>query len=69
MSQRVMITAAAVQKAGSFEGAKVRDAIETISGYQGTSGVYNLSPTNHQGITQNSLLLATIRAGKPVIVK
>jgi ABC-type branched-subunit amino acid transport system substrate-binding protein len=65
----VMITAAAVQKAGSFEGPKVRDALETISGYQGTSGIYNHSATNHQGITQNSLLLATIRAGKPVIVK
>jgi branched-chain amino acid transport system substrate-binding protein len=56
----LMITAAAVEKAKSFEGPKVRDALETISGFQGTGGVYNFSPTVHQGITQNPFLLATI---------
>jgi ABC-type branched-subunit amino acid transport system substrate-binding protein len=65
----VMITVAAIQKANSFEGAKVRDAVETISGFQGTTGVYNFSPTVHQGITQNPFALATIQAGKVKIVK
>jgi branched-chain amino acid transport system substrate-binding protein len=65
----VMITVAAIQKANSFEGAKVRDAIETISGFQGTTGIYNFSPTVHQGITQNPFALATIQAGKVRIVK
>src|SRR5436190_7667766 len=60
----LMITAAAVEKAKSFEGPKVRDALETISGFQGTGGVYNFSPTVHQGITQNPFLLATIIGGK-----
>jgi len=65
----VMITVAAIQKANSFEGAKVRDAVETISGFQGTTGIYNFSPTVHQGITQNPFALATIQSGKVRIVK
>ena len=65
----VMITVAAVQKAKSFEGPKVRDAVETITGFQGTTGIYNFSPTNHQGITQNPFALATIQGGKVKIVK
>ncbi|MEY4215156.1 MAG: hypothetical protein RL458_3382, partial [Pseudomonadota bacterium] len=55
--------------ANSFEGSKVRDAIETITGFQGTTGVYNFSPTVHQGITENPFKVATIRAGKVEIVK
>lgn len=60
----LMLTAAAIQKANSLEGPKVRDALETLSGFQGTGGVYNFSPTMHQGITQNPFLLATISGGK-----
>jgi branched-chain amino acid transport system substrate-binding protein len=60
----VMLTAAAVQKADSFQGAKVRDALETMSGFQGTGGVYHFSPAAHQGITQNPFLLATAVGGK-----
>ena len=65
----VMITAAAIQKANSFDGAKVRDALETVTGFQGTTGVYNFSAANHQGITLNPFALATIAAGKVKIVK
>jgi ABC-type branched-subunit amino acid transport system substrate-binding protein len=65
----VMLTVAAIRKANSFEGTKVRDAIETITGFQGTTGVYNFSPAVHQGITENPFKIATIRAGKVVIVK
>lgn len=60
----LMLTAGAIQKANSFEGPKVRDALETMSGFQGTGGVYNFSPAVHQGITQNPFLLATIIGGK-----
>jgi branched-chain amino acid transport system substrate-binding protein len=65
----VMITVAAIQKANSFEGPKVRDAIETLSAFQGTTGIYAFSPTNHQGITQNPFALATIQNGRVRIVK
>jgi branched-chain amino acid transport system substrate-binding protein len=65
----LMITKAAIEKATSFEGAKVRDALEQVSGFQGTGGVYNFSPEVHQGITQNPFLLATILGGKIQVVK
>lgn len=65
----VMLTVAAIEKAKSFEGEKVRDALETITGFQGTTGVYNMSPTVHQGITTNPLFLAAIENGKIKVVK
>lgn len=65
----VMITVTAIRKANSFDGSKVRDAIETITGFQGTTGIYNFSPAVHQGITENPFKLATIRAGKVEIVR
>jgi branched-chain amino acid transport system substrate-binding protein len=65
----VMMAAAAVQKAKTFEGPKVRDALETISGYQGTGGVYSFSADHHYGITQNPYVLATFAGGKPKVVK
>jgi branched-chain amino acid transport system substrate-binding protein len=65
----VMLTAAAVEKAKSVDGPKVRDALETIDGFQGTTGVYHFSATNHQGITDNPLLLATIIGGQVKVVK
>jgi branched-chain amino acid transport system substrate-binding protein len=65
----VNITAKAIEKGKSFEGAKLRDELETISGYQGTTGVYNMSPTQHQGITVNPFLLASIINGRVVVVK
>jgi ABC-type branched-subunit amino acid transport system substrate-binding protein len=60
----VMLTVAAVEKAKSFEGPKVRDALETLAEFQGTTGVYHFSPAVHQGITQNPYLMATIVGGK-----
>jgi branched-chain amino acid transport system substrate-binding protein len=60
----VMLTRAAVEKAKSFEGPKVRDALETLTEFQGTTGVYHFSPAVHQGITQNPYLMATIVGGK-----
>jgi branched-chain amino acid transport system substrate-binding protein len=65
----VMLTAAAIEKAKSFDGPKVRDALESITGFQGTTGVYNFSPTNHYGITQNPYVLGAIAGGKVRIVK
>jgi ABC-type branched-subunit amino acid transport system substrate-binding protein len=65
----LQLTAKAIEQAKSFEGAKVRDQLETISGFQGTTGIYNMSPTVHQGITVNPFLLASIIGGKVVVVK
>src|SRR5262249_428179 len=65
----LMLTAAAVEKAKSFQGPKVRDALETPSGFQGAGGVYGFSPTVHEGITQNPYLLATMVGGKARVMR
>ena len=65
----VSLIAAAAAKANSVDGKKVRDALEGMDGFQGTTGVYHFSATNHQGITENPLLLATIVDGQVRVVK
>jgi branched-chain amino acid transport system substrate-binding protein len=65
----VMLTVKAIETAKSFEGAKLRDTIETIKGFQGTTGIYNFSAENHQGITENPFVLATIKDGKVKVVQ
>ena len=65
----VMLIAAAAEKAKSVEGPKVRDALEMMDNFQGTTGLYHMSTTNHQGITENPLLLATIVGGQVKVVK
>lgn len=65
----VTLIASAAAKANSVEGPKVREALETTNGFQGTTGIYHFSPTNHQGITENPLLLATIVNGQVKVVK
>ena len=64
-----MLIAAAADKAKSVEGPKLRDTLETIDGFQGTTGVYHFSASNHQGITENPLLLATIVNDQVKVVK
>jgi hypothetical protein len=40
-----------------------------MDGFQGTTGVYHFSAGNHQGITENPLLLARIINGKVEVAK
>ena len=65
----VMLTAAAAAKAKSLDGSAIRDAYETVTGFQGTTGIYNFAPDTHQGITTNPFVVATIRDGKVVVVQ
>ncbi|WP_460452417.1 ABC transporter substrate-binding protein [Alsobacter sp. SYSU BS001988] len=65
----VMLTVAAIEKAKSVEGPAVRDALETLSGFQGTTGVYDMSATVHQGLTKNPFFIATISEGKVKVVQ
>jgi ABC-type branched-subunit amino acid transport system substrate-binding protein len=65
----VMLTAKAIEQGKSFDGPQVRDQLETITGFQGTTGVYNMSPTVHQGITVDPFLLATIINGQVKVVQ
>jgi ABC-type branched-subunit amino acid transport system substrate-binding protein len=65
----ISLIAAATANAHAFDGPKLRDALEGMNNFQGTTGVYHFSASNHQGITENPLLLATIVNGQAKVVK
>ena len=60
----VALTAEALKISKSGDPVKLRDAIESIKGFPGCNGVYNLSPTEHQGTGLNDMILLTIKNGK-----
>ena len=62
----VNLMAEAVKKAGSTDKAAVRDAFESITNFQGFSGVYNYSATDHVGI-HGQMWLFQIKGGKFVL--
>lgn len=65
----LMVTAKAAEKAKSLEGPAMREAIESVSGYQGAIATYNFSAGQHVGITSNPLIVAQVRDGKFVAAK
>ena len=42
---------------------KVRDAIENLKGFVGTAGVFNFSPTDHNGLGLDSVTMLTVKGG------
>ena len=53
----------AVKKAGSTDPAKVRDALESIQGYVGVTGTYNLSAQDHMGLSYDSFRILEVKDG------
>ena len=64
----LMLAVDALKRAGSTDKAKVRDAIEATKGYVGSSGVFNMSPTDHMGLELSSFRLLEIKNGDWTIV-
>ncbi|MBU0462020.1 MAG: ABC transporter substrate-binding protein [Proteobacteria bacterium] len=56
------ILVAALKKGGT-EKAKLRDAIEQISNFVGTQGIFNYSPDDHAGLEADSILLYKVFDG------
>lgn len=63
------LAAAAIKKAHSTDGEKVRAALEQLSPYVGAGAEYDFTAQNHTGITKNPFLLAQFINGKDVLVK
>ncbi len=64
----IMIVAEAMKKAGT-DPAKLRDAIEQTKGYVGVSGIYNLTPEDHNGLGVDSMVIVQVKDGKFVLAK
>jgi branched-chain amino acid transport system substrate-binding protein len=57
------ILVAALKKAGA-DREKVRSAIEGLTGLVGTAGIFNFSPTDHNGLTPEAFEMLTVKGGK-----
>ncbi len=60
----LLILTEAIKRAGSVDGAKVRDAIETLQGVVGTGGIFNFSAQDHNGLNKDAFEILTVKNGK-----
>jgi branched-chain amino acid transport system substrate-binding protein len=60
----LMIAVAALEKAGSTDKEKVRNAIESLQKFPGVTGVYSYSATNHLGLTSEALRVLEVKDGQ-----
>jgi branched-chain amino acid transport system substrate-binding protein len=58
----------AMKKVGN-DPAKIRDEIEKTKNFVGTGGVFNFSPTDHNGLTKDCLAMIKIVNGKWTVTK
>ena len=57
------ILVAAIEQVGP-DRAKVRTAVENMKGFVGTAGVFNFSPTDHNGLDIGAFELCTVKNGR-----
>ncbi len=60
----ILLLTKAIEKAGVVDKEKVRDTMENMTGLVGTAGVFNYSPTNHNGLDENAFEILTVKDGK-----
>jgi branched-chain amino acid transport system substrate-binding protein len=64
----VYVLRAALERAKSADGAKLRDALEHVT-YSGVTGTFRLSPTDHNGLSADSLVVTQIANQKFALVR
>ena len=65
----LMIFVEAAKRAGSFDGAKVRDEIEKTKNFVGTGGIVNMSPNDHLGLDLSAFRMLEIKGGDWTLVQ
>ena len=58
----------ALEVAGADK-AGIRDALEGLQNFVGTGGVFNFSPTDHNGLTEDAFEMLTVRNGQFAILE
>jgi branched-chain amino acid transport system substrate-binding protein len=64
----IMILVEGIKQAGTDK-VKIRNAIENLKNFAGTAGIYNLSPSDHNGLSIDAFEMQTVKDGKFVIYK
>jgi branched-chain amino acid transport system substrate-binding protein len=65
----LMLAVDAMKKAGSTDKARVLEGLQSIRGFMGTAGVFNLSSTDHMGLDLSAFRMLEIRKGDWVEVR
>src|SRR5512134_54345 len=58
-----------IEKAGKVDKEAVRAAIENLKGVVATGGVFNFSPTDHNGLNIDAFEMLTVKKGKFAVLK
>jgi branched-chain amino acid transport system substrate-binding protein len=64
----IVITIGAIRRAGGTDKMKVRDALETTSGYIGTGGKVTMSASDHMGLDLTAFRMLEVRNGDWVLL-
>ena len=64
-----MLLKMAMEKTGTDDPAKVRDALEQIQGFVGIDGVFNLSAADHCGLSRDAFIMLKIENGDWKIIQ
>jgi branched-chain amino acid transport system substrate-binding protein len=51
-------------KTAGTDAARLRDAIEQTKNYVGVSGIYNIAPQDHNGLSPDSMIIVQVQGGK-----
>jgi branched-chain amino acid transport system substrate-binding protein len=57
----LFILVEAIKRAGGADPKKIRDEIEKTKGFNGTGGIFNMSPSDHQGLDLSSFKMIEIK--------
>ena len=60
----IMLVVEAVKNSKSLERGDIRDALEAISGFPGTGGIFSFSSSDHNGLGMDSLEMLTVKNGQ-----
>ena len=65
----VSLIAEGLKVTKSDDPVKLRDAIEGTKNFAGNNGVYNMTPTDHQGTRMEDMILLTVKDGKWAVLE
>ena len=65
----LMLAVDAIKRAGGTDKAKVRQALENTKGLVGTSGTFNMSATDHMGLSLSAFRMLEVKGGDWVLVQ
>lgn len=65
----LLLAVDAIKRAGGTDKAKVRQALENTKGLVGTSGTFNMSATDHMGLSLSAFRMLEVKGGDWVLVQ